>query len=117
MKPVKAIQRGDGKWNCRTSVPARQGYWYYGCSSPATADPDADGNPTKCATHSVAGEARRKAKRAEHDAVRRTEWTKRDALNAAARELEPALRKIAEGYDDARGLAQEVIAALDEARK
>jgi hypothetical protein len=46
----------------------------------------------------------------------RKQWAREKALNKATAALEPALRKIAEGYNDARGLAEGVIAELDRAR-
>lgn len=113
---AKAVLRGDGKWNCLTRVPARQGYGYHLCSKFATDEPDADGNPTKCAVHSEAGIARRKVRQQERDQQWRAKWARDNALAAANKQIEPALRKIAEGHNDARGLAQEVIAALDAAR-
>lgn len=114
---MSAIKRGDGKWNCLTRVPSRQGHGYYLCSSPATADHDENGKPTKCATHSIAGEARIAKKRADNRDKWRNEWERKDAIRIAQERVESALRMIAEGHNDARGLAQEVISALDDARK
>lgn len=84
------------------------------CGKTPKHDPDARGFPTKCGHHSAAAKKRESEER---DAKWRREWEQQMALSAALKEIEPALRKIAEGYNDARGLAQEVIAALDEARK
>jgi hypothetical protein len=45
----KAIMRGDGKWNCLTSVPCGRSSAL--CSNHAKHDMDAGGNPTKCHRH------------------------------------------------------------------
>jgi hypothetical protein len=45
----KAKIRGDGKWNCLTSVPSGRSYAL--CSNHAKHDLDGEGNPTKCAKH------------------------------------------------------------------
>jgi len=112
----KAINRGDGKWNCLTQVPARQGYGYHLCSKLACDDPDEDGNPTRCATHSKAGIERSKQRSDERYRQYTLEAERTQRLCAATAALEPALRQIAEGHNDARGLAQEAIAKIDAAR-
>ena len=57
----------------------------------------------------------RKAKQAARDAKWRSDWDREKALNNANAALVPALRAIADGHNDPRALATEVIAALDAA--
>ena len=87
------------------------------CSNKPKHDPDSRGFPTKCGHHSAAAKERKKLAQDKRLSAWRREWDQKHAISKAQAEIEPALRKIAEGYNDARGLAQEVIAALDEARK
>jgi len=118
----KAIQRGDGKWNCLTKVYEKTGYGLHLCSKHATQDPDADGNPTKCSVHSEAGQERLAQRRRERDAKLFREWTEKEELRQLAEQRKAAMaaaieacRKIAAGHNDPRALAQEVIAMLPEA--
>lgn len=90
------------------------------CTSPCTKkpkhDPDANGRMTKCGTHCQAAKDKRAAKAVEREAAWRLKFKRDVAIRKSTGDLEPALRKIAEGHNDARGLAQEIIAALDAAR-
>ena len=45
------------------------------------------------------------------------ELDRKIAIREAAGEIEPTLRKIADGCDDPRAVAQKAIAALDKARE
>ena len=103
------------KHRCTEKVWSKGVWASHRCPNTAKFDPDAQGVPTKCGTHSAASEARRKAKQ---DA-KMQKWMKRsDAardLRQARADVESALRKIAEGHNDPRSLAQETIAALDAA--
>lgn len=73
-----------------------------------------------CRQHDpVAIQAKREAAAAKRDAENRAWMEKRakeQAVARAAAALEPALRQIAEGHNDSRGLAESVLAALDAAR-
>ena len=57
----------------------------------------------------------RKAKQAARDAKWQSDWDREKALNNAKAALVPALRAIADGHNDPRALATEVIATLDAA--
>jgi hypothetical protein len=111
---IKTWWAGNLRFGCNERCFSN--YHSHPCGNTAKHDPDAKGNPTKCGTHSQAAKDKRKAKSdARHEATRE-QWAREKALNKATAALEPALRKIAEGYNDARGLAEEVIAELDGAR-
>jgi hypothetical protein len=91
-------------------------YRSFPCGKKATHDPDANGNFTKCGTHCKAAKDKREIKRQARNAAWEAKWDRDRAISEAVKALEPALRKIAAGHNDARGLAEEVIAALDAAR-
>lgn len=115
MNVAKAVKRGDGKWNCQAVVPARQGYGYYACGNSAIHDPDADGNPTKCGTHSSAAIMRDAERKKATNLKWKAEFDRKQAIRKAEAAILPALRQIADGYNDPRGLATEVVSALDAA--
>lgn len=117
----KAVMRGDGKWNCAASVPAQQGFGFNRCALPATQDPDENGNPTKCHIHSEKGRERLAEKRRERDRKWRADFdAKQKARKASERRVRAgaaaivACQKIAEGHNDPRALAAEVLAILEE---
>lgn len=112
---LKTWWSGELRLSCTESVYDH--FSWAPCSHKPKYDPDARGFPTKCGHHSAAAKERKKLASMEREAKWRREFNQRQAAHKAQAEIEPALRKIAEGYNDARGLAQEVIAALDEARK
>jgi hypothetical protein len=89
--------------------------WRSGCGNAAKHDPNKNGVPTKCGIHSNAAKAKREAKYQAATQVRRVKWDQQRAQHDAMAKVIPALRQIAAGYNDPRGLAQEVIAALDAA--
>jgi hypothetical protein len=88
----------------------------YPCGCTPKNDPDANGRMTKCGRHSAAAKAKREAK----DRAQREQWKAKSAARRAVHDataaLELALRQIADGHNDPRALAQEVIAAVDAAR-
>ena len=86
------------------------------CQRAPRHDPDANGRMTKCAIHCQATKDKRAAKAVEREAAWRLKFKRDVAIRKSTADLEPALRKIADGHNDARGLAQEIIAALDAAR-
>lgn len=112
---VKTWWAGEVRCGCTEPIPAS--YSSSPCGKTAKYDPDANGRPTKCGRHSAAAKVKRKAAQEERDRAWRAKWDSQRALSTATAALEPALRKIAEGHNDARGLAQEVIAALDAAKR
>lgn len=116
MNVVKAKKRGDGKWLCLTTVPARQGYGYYACGNTACDDPDAYGNPTKCAVHSNAGRLRAAVRKEKTNKKWQDEYARKDAIRAAEAKILPALRRIADGHNDPMALAKEVLSDLDAAK-
>ena len=86
------------------------------CGNTPKHDPDANGRPTKCGHHSAAGKAKREAKRAATDQKWRDQSAARTAVHNAEVAMEAAIRRIAEGHNDPRSLALEVVAQLDAAR-
>lgn len=86
------------------------------CKKAPKHDPDANGRMTKCGTHSQAAKDRRKAASKAQTEKWQADWRRNDAIKTAEVKLEPALREIAAGHNDARGLAQRIIAELDAAR-
>lgn len=87
----------------------------YQCSHAAKHDPDKNGMPTKCGIHSAAAKANRDAKREQSMQAWRDQRTRDYAIGEAKEKIIPALRQIAAGHNDPRGLATEVLAALDAA--
>lgn len=102
----------ETKYLCRESVPARQGFGYYACGNKALHDPDANGIPTHCGTHSLAAIERRKQRQIEDfKAYRRLKDAER-ALHKVEAELLPALEQIENGCNDPRALATVVLTRL-----
>ena len=85
------------------------------CGHPPKYDPDANGRLTKCGHHSAAAKKRKADKRDARIAGWHAKWDRDRAIHEARDKVEPALRQIAAGHNDPRGLATEVIAALDAA--
>ena len=94
-----------------------ENYSSHPCGKTPKHDPDAQGRPTKCGTHCQSAKDARKAKADAKMKALQDKWERHRAITAAVSAIEPALRKIAAGHNDPRTLAQEVIAALDDARK
>lgn len=111
---IKTWWAGKLKPSCNESVFSM--YYSSACGKTPKFDPDKNGRPTKCGHHSAAAKARKKAKQEAADARWRAERAKQDAIYAATKALEPALRRIAEGHNDPRTFATEVLDALDKAR-
>lgn len=107
----------EGKLRCGCTERASEVWRSSPCGKTPKHDPDANGNLTKCDVHSAAAKAKRTAALdAKHDAWKRGVDLNM-ALNEATKALEPSLRKIAEGHNDPRALAQATIAAIDAARE
>lgn len=85
------------------------------CGKPPKFDPDKRGRMTKCGHHSAAAKQRKIDKRDARIAGWHAKWDRERAIETARGKIEPALRQIAAGHNDPRGLATEVIAALDAA--
>jgi hypothetical protein len=86
------------------------------CGNTAKHDPDKNGNLTKCGRHCAEAVAKKKEKQAAEDAKRSRQWNAREALWKAEKKIEAALRSIADGHNDPRSLAKEVMEAVDAAR-
>lgn len=111
---VKTWCAGELRLGCNERV--FRDYSSFPCGKTPKHDPDAHGRMTKCGVHCAAATDRRKAKQAERRAAWEAALEREIALSNAVAALEPALRRIAEGHNNPRDLAQEVIAALDAAR-
>lgn len=106
----------ENKFWCRESVPARQGFGYYACGNKAIHDPDENGIPTHCGTHSLAAIERRKQRQIEDfKAYTREKDAERDLRKVEA-EILPALEQIENGCNDPRALATVVLTRLRAAR-
>ena len=112
---VKTIWGGKLRFSCtqRTYGPFSGGI----CDHSAKHDPDANGNPTKCGTHSKAAFARREAKKDATAARWRRQWAADNAVSEAKRGLRTALEQIAAGHNDPRQLATEALARLTAAHE
>lgn len=111
---VKTWWRGELRIGCAEEI--FQNWSSHPCGKTPKHDPDANGRPTKCGTHSASAKAKREAASHARWKEAKAKALRQDAIGKARAEVEPALRRIAEGHNDPRGLAQEVIAALDAAR-
>ena len=111
---IKTWRAGELRLGCNEQMFAN--HCGYPCGKKPTHDPDANGNFTKCGIHCKAAKEKREAKSRANYAAWKNNLDRNWAISDATKALEPALRKIAAGHNDARGLAEEVIAALDEAR-
>lgn len=115
--PGEALKRW---WAGRLVLTCTEGMYSNYASRPCdrkpTCDPDHNGNPTKCKQHSAEGKAKRKAAAKARSDKMVAGWKRDAAIHEAQKAVEPALRRIAEGHNDPRSLAQEVLAALDAAR-
>jgi hypothetical protein len=111
---VKTWWGGETKITCAHEVSSH--YSNAPCGKGAKYDPDKNGNPTRCGHHSAAALAKKDAARRERNSAWEAKFYRKISVAGATAALEPALRKIAAGHNDAMGLAQEVIAALDAAR-
>lgn len=100
---IKTWRAGELRLGCNQLVYGEHSF--SPCGKPPKHDPDANGRMTKCGAHCAASTARREA-----------DFLRKQALRDAVAGLEPALRQIADGHNDPRALAQEVIARLDQAR-
>lgn len=112
---VKTWWAGQTRIGCAESVYGN--YATAPCGKVPKHDPDAKGNPTRCGTHCASAKAKRKAASDARYAAHQAKWDNQRALTAAEKGLEAALRRIAEGHNDPRSLAQEVLAELDAARE
>ena len=79
------------------------------CTRKAICDPDKDGNPTTCKQHSQEASKARKDKRDAEYARQSREW----AFKRNGERFYDALKLIAEGHNDPRSLAQDVISKSD----
>lgn len=78
------------------------------CSRKAVCDPDENGDPTTCKQHShAAKESLRAKQKAAYDAET-AKWRERHA----APKMRAALEKIADGHNDPRSIAREVLDGL-----
>lgn len=111
---VRSYHKGVLAIRCNARIFAM---WSSGvCENTAKHDPDKNGNLTKCGRHCAEAVAKKKAKQAAEDERRSRQWDARAALHKAELEIERSLRKIAEGHNDPRSLAKEVLDAVDAAR-
>lgn len=109
-KPQEAVLTwwaGKRLLGCIQDVHKGGGMGFHMCGNRAKHDPDHNGNPTKCGTHSAAAVARRKQKQRERDAAERAKWARRSALMTLSQEAPEIIQKIADGHNDPRGLCQD----------
>lgn len=114
--PKEAVKTSwNGKLTCTERV---WGTWDAApCGKTPKHDHDNNGQPTKCGIHCKAAVEKRQAKSDEKMNHWRRQMDARSALSEATNAVEKALRKIAQGHNDPRGLATEVIDTLDAARE
>lgn len=106
-----------GVLRCGCTERIFENYASHPCGKVPKYDPDAKGNPTKCGTHRQAAKDRRKAESEARRVKWQEGWEAKGRLREAERDVERALRRIADGHNDPRGLAQEVLSALQLARE
>ena len=111
---VKTWWAGELRLGC--NFRAFRNYSSFPCGKTPRHDPDANGRMTRCGVHCAAATDRRKAKQAERLEAWSAALDREVAVSSAVAALEPALRRIAEGHNNPRDFAAEVIAALDAAR-
>ena len=91
-------------WRCTARVYRTGEYRSAQCSNKATKDPDAEGKPTKCGTHSDEATARRDKKSKERLEKAMLNYRQRDERQKLEREAPAIIRQIAEGHNDPRSL-------------
>jgi hypothetical protein len=111
---IKIRRAGELRLGCNAQMYDNFSSWP--CSKTPKYDPDANGRPTKCGTHCAEANRKRQEKRAASNAAYMAKIEKTGAIRSAEKALEYALRQIASGHNDPRGLAQDVLSALDAAR-
>ncbi len=111
---IKTYHAGKARPGC--NYGAFHTYHHYPCGKTPKHDPDAQGRPTKCGLHSKAAFELRNAKKDATTARWKRQWSADAAAHEANHAIEVALRQIAAGHNDPRGLAQEKIEALDAAK-
>lgn len=91
---------------CAASVPGEGGWWPGQCSRKPNHGPEG----AWCKQHDpIAVEAKRKARQADWDA----EWLKKKRTREFQSDCIAAIRSIAAGHNDPRGLAQSIIDKLE----
>lgn len=83
------------------------------CSRPAKHDPDRKGNPTRCGHHCKAAVEKREAKKTARWSAWERERRAMLEISKAEQAMGPALRTIANGHNDPRTLAREIIEKFD----
>lgn len=108
-------QKTYGRYNvkpdfsrCAESVWGGGALFQSQCKRKAVCDPDENGNPTTCKQHS---EAARSERRAMIEAKRSAGMAHFKMRNMAPR-MRDALQQIADGHNDPRALAKEVLEKL-----
>lgn len=111
---VKTWWAGEARFGCAERV--MRGMWAAPCGKKAKNDPDARGNPTRCGVHCAKEKGRRAAEQDARFAASRKAFDEKMAVVSAEKALEAAMREIANGHNDPRSLAREVLSRLDAAR-
>ncbi len=111
---IKTWWVGELRLGCAESVFGN--YSSSPCGCIPKHDPDVNGRFTRCGKHSTAAKAKRKAAQEKRDQAWRRKMDLQNELHKATIAVEPALRQIADGHNDPRTLAQEVLSALDAIR-
>lgn len=97
-----------------TAIVYSTGFFSSSCGNTAKYDPDPKGRLTACGIHSKAAVARRKLKSdRRYDEYMRKVNDKQLARDATAEAIR-AIREIANGHNDPRTRAAEVVALLDD---
>ena len=110
-----AYWAGEQFWGCVYDKVSTPGMWGFSrCSNKAKYDPDADGNPTHCGVHCEAAVERRAEKQEQRTADSLKKWAAKDRQRKFQNDCVTAVRSIAAGHNDPRGLAQSIIDEAEE---
>ena len=112
---IKTWWAGEARIGCAELV--HHDYSTAPCGNIPKHDPDAQGRPTRCGVHCAAAKKKREAASDARRAAWRAKCDASQRLSKARADLEQALRRIAQGHNDPRSLAQEALDEFDAAKE
>jgi hypothetical protein len=111
---LNVVREGKIQLTCTTSI---YGFYSHACGNRAKYDPDANGNVTRCGTHSAATTQRRTDKSQAKLKAFADRWTQ--TANKAARDAEcwVLVKSIAAGHSDAKSACMDLLKKYNRAKE